>query len=198
MRFVLHFFINISNLECKRPIISDTNLEGVKVEKLQGIFLEQAYEVNGCLEILKSGLVKAAAFPPSLLSPKLLHFCIDHYDVRTKSILNKDGEPVLSISWETISSILRLPECTFVAFSPTQSLVEYQESPDKYRNMLARKWTETNYNGSSRLPKIITKDHMKPHVHDLMVLLHQVKGFTDIFLSEDWMYHYIEIILERE
>ena len=64
--------------------------------------------------------------------------------------------------------------------------------------MLARKWIETNYKGSSRFPKIITKDHMKPRIHDLMVLLHWVKGFVDFFLFENWMYHYIEIILKGE
>ena len=111
-------------------------------------------------------------FPPTLLSLELLNLCIDHYHVRTKSILNKYGEPVLSISRETVSSVLHLPECTFSKFGPTQSLVQYQECLEKYCNMLARKWIETNYKGSSRFPKIITKDHMKPHIHDLMVLLH--------------------------
>ena len=57
---------------------------------------------------------------------------------------------------------------------------------------------ETNYGGGSRLPKVVTKDHMKPHIHDLVVLLHQVKGSTDIFLFEEWMFCYIEIILKVE
>ena len=111
-------------------------------------------------------------FPPTLLSLELLNLCIDHYDVRIKSIPNKYGEPMLSISRETILSLFCLFECTFATFSSTQSLYEYQESPSQYCNMLSRKWIETNYKGSSRLPKINTKDHMKPHVHDLMVLLH--------------------------
>ena len=74
--------------------------------------------------------------------------------------------------------------------------MEYQENPDKYRNMMAKKWTQTNYRGGSRLPKIVTKDHMKFHIHDLMVLLHQIKGSLDVLLFEDWMYRYVEIILE--
>ena len=48
------------------------------------------------------------------------------------------------------------------------------------------------------MPKIITKDNMKPNVHDLMVLLHHIKGFVDVFLFEDWMYHYIGIILKEK
>lgn len=37
---------------------------------------------------------------------------------------------------------------------------------------------------------------MKPHVHDLIVFLHRVKGYADVFLFEDWMYCYIDIILK--
>ena len=44
---------------------------------------------------------------------------------------------MLSITRETISSILWLPEYTFVAYGPTQSLVQYQEKPAKYRNIMA-------------------------------------------------------------
>ena len=78
------------------------------------------------MEILTSGLVEAATFPPTLLSPELLQLYIDHYDVRSKSILNKDGESVLSISKETIASVLRLRKSTFAAFSSIQSLAEYR------------------------------------------------------------------------
>lgn len=196
MKSILHFFKNVSSLECKKPIIYDTDLEGVKVKKLQANFLEQANEENGCLEILTNGLIEFASFPSTLLSPKLLHICIGYYDVRTKSILNKDGELVLPISRATISSMLCLPKCTFAAFTSTQSLVEYQEKPSKYYNILARKSMETNYEGGSKLSKIVTKDHMKPHIHELMVLLHRVKGSANIFLFEEWMYHYVEIILK--
>ena len=106
MKSLLQFFRNISSLECRKPIISDTNLEGVRLEKLQENIIEQAEKVSSYLKILTSGLIEAATFPTSFLSPKLLQLCMDHYDVRTKSILNKDEEPVFSISWQTISSIL--------------------------------------------------------------------------------------------
>jgi len=198
MRSILHFFGNVSSLECKRPVIYDTNLEGVKLDNLQSNLLEYANEKNGCMKILTSGLIEAATFPPSLLSPKLLQMCIDHNDVRSRSILNNDGEIILSISRENISSILHLLEITFVAFSPIQSLAKYRETPRKFLNTLSTKWTETKYGGHSRLAKVITKDHLKPHIHDLVVLLHRVKGSTNVFLFEEWMYRYIEIILKGE
>ena len=37
---------------------------------------------------------------------------------------------------------------------------------------------------------------MKPHIHDLIVLLHWVKGSDDVFLFEEWMFHYVGIILK--
>ena len=57
---------------------------------------------------------------------------------------------------------------------------------------------ETNYGGGSRPPKIVTKGDLKPHIHDLVVLLHWVKGLVDVFLFEDWMFGYVEIILKGE
>ena len=79
-------------------------------------FLEYANEVNGCMEVLTSGLIEAATFPPAFISPKLLQLCIDHYDVRSKSIVSRDGNTILSITRETIASIFRLTKNTFVAF----------------------------------------------------------------------------------
>ena len=90
MRSVLHFLNDVSSLECKKPIICDTNLEGVKVENLQAKFLEYANETNGCMEVLTSGLIEAATFPPAFVSPELLQLCIDHYDFKSKSIVSSD------------------------------------------------------------------------------------------------------------
>ena len=126
MRSVLHFLGNVSSLECKKPIICDTNLQGVKVENLQAQFLEYSSETNGCMEVLTSGLIEVAAFPPALTSPKLLQLCIDHYDVKRKSIVSEDGTTILSILRETITSVLHLTTNTFVVFSPTQVVAEYR------------------------------------------------------------------------
>ena len=139
MRSVLHFLGNVSSLECKKLVIYDTNLEGVKVENLQAKFLEYASKTNGCMEVLTSGLIEATAFLPTFVSPKFLQLYIDHYDVKSKSIVSSDGTTILSILTETISSILWLTTNTFAAFSPTQSLAKYHETPILFRNTLARK-----------------------------------------------------------
>ena len=132
MRSVLHFLGNVSSLECKKPVICDTNLEGTKVENLQAKFLEYASEANGCMEVLTSGLIEAAAFPPAFVSPELLQLCIDHYDVKRKSIVSEDGTTILSISRETISFVLHLTTNTFAVFLPTQALAEYRATPSKF------------------------------------------------------------------
>ena len=58
------------------------------------------------MEVLTSGLNEAIVFPPTFISPKLLKVYIDHYDVRSKSIVSSDCITILSISRETIASIL--------------------------------------------------------------------------------------------
>lgn len=79
-----------------------------------------------------------------------------------------------------------------------QSLVKYQETPSEFCNTLSRKWTKIYYKGGSRLPKVVTKDHLKPHIHDLVVLLNRVKSLSNVFLSKEWMYKYIETIFKGE
>ena len=37
---------------------------------------------------------------------------------------------------------------------------------------------------------------MKPHIHDLVIFLHRVKGLANVFLFEEWMYRYIKIMLK--
>lgn len=91
---------------------------GFEVDKLQKKFLDQA-EVKGCLEILTSGLLEEVTFPPTFLSLELLQFNVDHYDVKTKSILIKKGDRMLSITIETISFVLKLLEFSFFIFYPT-------------------------------------------------------------------------------
>ena len=150
------------------------------------------------MEVLTSGLIEAVTFPPTFTSPELLQLCIDHYNVKSKSIVSEDGTTILSILRETIASILRLTTNTFAMFSPTQAIAEYRETPSKFWSTLARKWIEVNYGGGSRIPKVITKDHMQPHIHDLVVMLHRVKGSADVSLFEEWMYKYVEIVLKGE
>ena len=132
MRLVLHFLGNVSSLECKKLVICDTNLEGVKVENLQANFLEYTSQANGCMEVLTRRLIEAVAFPPTFVSLELLQLCIDHYDVKSKSIVNEDGTTILSISRETISFVLRLMTNTFAILSPTQALAKYQATPNKF------------------------------------------------------------------
>lgn len=60
---------------------------------------------------------------------------------------------------------------------------------------MARKWMKTFYGGGSRIPKILTKDHMKPNIHELMILLHQAKDWADILVFKESMFNFIDIFL---
>ena len=39
---------------------------------------------------------------------------------------------------------------------------------------------------------------MKPHIHEMVVFLHSIKGSANVFLFKERMYRYIEIILKGE
>ena len=67
----MHFFWSTSSLECWRPMIFDSNLMGVELEKLQDFFLEQD-EIKGCLETLISDILEVSSFPHDLQSLELL------------------------------------------------------------------------------------------------------------------------------
>lgn len=133
MKSVMHFFGNTSSLEYWWPVISNTNLIRVKVEKLQEKFLEEA-EIKGCLKVFISRLLKDIVFLPTLQSLELLQYCLNHYDIKSKSILSKNGEPLLSITRYTISFVLKLCKSPFASFNSTQSLVQFWEDPLKNHN----------------------------------------------------------------
>ena len=77
------------------------------------------------MEVLTSGLIEAAAFPPAFTSPELLQLCIDNYDLKRKSIVSEDGTTILSISRENITLVLHLTTNIFAMFLPTQAIAKY-------------------------------------------------------------------------
>lgn len=65
MKSTLHIFRNIFSLACTEPIVSDKNLKGENLEVLK----ERVFKgIDGSfgVEILSSGLIEAAAFPPAI------------------------------------------------------------------------------------------------------------------------------------
>ena len=146
--------------------------------------------------ILDSNFLISSTFPQALSCPELIHECISRYDITSQSILKRDCSVLLSVSREFVSKVFHLEEHTFVDLTPTSSEAKFMETPNVYRNVIARNWTVTFYKGGSRLPKILKKDHMSSCVHDIIVLLHRIIGSPDVLLFQEWMYFFIQIVME--
>lgn len=99
---------------------------------------------------------------------------------------------------EKIVSVFRILERdAYFEFTPSLFVTRFLEKADKHRNAIFRSWLIKPQRGGSRLPKSLNRDHVKPYIRDLIVLLHKVKGVVDSYLFMEWMYHFIQVILER-
>ena len=83
----------------------------------------------------------------------------------------------------------------FATLFPSQSAREIWESW-KESFYYSSSWTKKFYKGGPWLLKSLIKDHMDSHIHDLVVLLHRIKDSPKAYLFDNWMYHFIDIILE--
>ncbi|GLJ40667.1 hypothetical protein SUGI_0839700 [Cryptomeria japonica] len=195
MKSILHLFGNIFSLACTEPIVSDTYLKGENLEVLK----ERVFKgIDGSfgVEILGSGLIEAVAFPPAIPCPELVLECISRYDPISETIRRDNGETLLAINHRVISSIFRLPDYQFLNFSLTQLITEFNVDRTGHRNIVEKYWLKVPQRGGSRLPKNPNKNHMLPHIHDVMLLLHRVRGSMEAYSFDDWIYCYVQLVLE--
>ncbi|GLJ21621.1 hypothetical protein SUGI_0402190 [Cryptomeria japonica] len=184
MKSTLHLFGNIFSLACIEPIVSDTDLKGENLEVLKERVFKGTDGSFG-VEILSSGLIEVTAFPPAIPCSELVRECIARYDPISETIRRDNGETLLAINREVISSIFKLPDYQFSNFSPTQSITEFNTDRTGHQNNVEKYWLKVPQRGGSRLPNNPNKNHMLPHIHDVMLLLHQVRGSTEAYSFDD-------------
>lgn len=109
MKSTLHLFRNVFSLACREPIVSDTDLKGENLEVLKERVLKGIDRSFG-VEILSRGLIEAVAFPPAIPCPELVRECIARYDLVFETIGRDNGETLLAINREVISSIFKIPD----------------------------------------------------------------------------------------
>ena len=62
-------------------------------------------------KIYRSGIIHAAAFPPTLPCPKLIMKCASRFDIVTKSIIFDKGKRVLAnISGKVVEEVFQIPQ----------------------------------------------------------------------------------------
>ena len=104
MKSTLHLFGNTHSLQCRSPIIVDTNLLGVDL----GGVLEKLCERLAkpfSTKVLDTNLLMASTFSPTYPCPELIQECMYMYNVSKGNILKKDGSVLLNFNRETISSL---------------------------------------------------------------------------------------------
>lgn len=146
MKSTLHLFGNVFSLVSTEAIVSDTDLKGENLEDLkERVF--KGVDKSFCIEILSSGLLEAAAFPPAIPCPELVRECIARYDPVSETIKRDNGETLLAINREVIASVFKISDYQFSNFSPAQSISEFNADRARHRNNVAKFWLKVPQRG---------------------------------------------------
>lgn len=62
--------------------------------------------------------------------------------------------------------------------------------------MISREWLTTPRRGKSQLPRNLHKNHFVNEIFDMILLLYRIRGNEKAHEFEEWMYFFIQIILE--
>ena len=87
-------------------------------------------------KIYKSGIVHAAAFPPTLPCPELVMECAYQFDIVTKSIIFYEGKRVLAnISRQVVKEVFNTPQhrgMTVVTMDQTTKFFQGNRRPTSF------------------------------------------------------------------
>jgi len=150
-------------------------------------------------KIVDSGLVEAAAFPQSILCPELVQECINRYDPQNRCVKNANGDVLFSVNRQTLMSVMKIPhKGAYSNLDITSSNGYFSEKKPTYKSVIARNWLLKFQKGGSRLPRPLTRDHLIQEVRDIVVLLNRLRGNQHAYYWEDWMYFFIQVVLQGE
>ena len=124
MKSTLHLFGNTCSLQCRSPIIADTDLLGVD---FGGVFerLCKRLAKPFSSKVLVTNLLMSSTFPPAYPYPELIKKCIHMYNVSKGTILRKDIIFLLNFSRETVSSLFHLEEQQFANLTTALSTTTF-------------------------------------------------------------------------
>ena len=117
MNSTLYIFGNTSSLQCKSPIVSDTNLLGVNFGSVVERLCERLAKPF-TTKVLDSNLLMASTFLPTYSCLKVIQECIHMYNVSRGNILKKYGSMLLSANIEMVSRLFHLEEQQFANLAP--------------------------------------------------------------------------------
>ena len=93
-------------------------------------------------KIYRSGIVHAAACPPTLPCPKLVMECASRFDLISKSIIFDEGKRVLTnIGEQAIEETFNIPQYkSMTVVMMDQAAKSFQDNQEAYFTHLKRNW----------------------------------------------------------
>ena len=159
MKSTLHIFGNTHSLQCRSPIIVDTDLQGVDLGKVSERFCERLAQPFSIV-VLYTNLLMSSTFPLTYPCPKIIQECIHTHNVSKGHILKKNGSVMLVVNRETVPRLFQLKEQPFIDLTPVLFVARFAKKANDYKNVIEKIWTEYFYKGGSRLPKTLKKSLM--------------------------------------
>lgn len=148
--------------------------------------------------IVDSGLIEGVSCLPTLQYPKLVLECINRYDAVEKCIRDANGGVLLNVNKETIMVVFKIPtQEAYENWTINTSYDNFSEKKPQYTSVIARNWLLKFQKSGSKLTLPLTQKHMIKEVRDIVILLHKVKRSQHAFFWEDWMYFFIQVILDQ-
>lgn len=139
-------------------------------------------------------MVEVKAFPPTVSCQEVVLECMSRYDPAERCIRDVDGKVLLTISWEVITAVMKIPEEEqYEDWTICKSQGLFSEKKSCYRSVIARNWLLKFQKGGSTPPSPLTREHLIQEVRDIVILLHRMQGNQIAFYWEDWMYFFIQV-----
>ena len=124
----------------KMKKITDTNIATVDMIRMRDRLKEGQSPL--AKRIYKSGIVHAAAFPPTLPCPELIMECASRFDLDSKSIIFGEGKRVLAnIGEQAIEETFNIPQSKgMTVVMVDQAAKSFQGNQEAYFSHLKRNW----------------------------------------------------------
>lgn len=175
--------------------ISNTNIRHIDIDEFK-----ERVEINPTMKnerhIRSSGLAKATSFPPALVSLKLVMACREAYQEETRTIVERDGNILASLSTKLIGRYFHIP----IFREMEEASMEYgkkmwDEDPLKCKKVINQYWLKEKRGGTTKVPQELFRSHFYEDYHDLVLLLSKVMGLLISAYFQEWMFYFVEEII---
>lgn len=129
-------------------------------------------------KMMKSGIVHAVGFLPTMQCNELVVKCAKHYNPISKDIVVPDGRVLANVSDEAIREAFRILEyhnTVYMTKDEADSL--YQDHLEEYDAIVNHSWLDKLRKGTSKLQrKSLVRAYFKEDIGDMIVLLNRIMG----------------------